>query len=685
MSLQSLTIDPDPARWRSLLADHLILHHRPTDRAPDAAGPRAAAAPPVDAAVPRFLGRTQTEWIDQTRMELLGTQAPGDEARAVAPGVAPVVIGTGHQASFWHPGVLAKYLALDAFAAALRREGSMSAEGADEPTSPPRARTSVVRLELVVDQDDNDPLAVSVPAASLEPHADDQPTVGGNAGFSAPAEPNHAHRPLGPLRLTTRTLALGRVASANHSDDDNIATAAATHLPGADDSALGAQGVPVGWRPPATPLPPEGSEADALRPLPDAIASGIAAMRRALAFAERPPGVRGAGPQPSARPAAGRDRAVDVRGWSQAHQVAEAVDDLRCRAFGDEPAPPSAGERRRLFASDLISTSLWRALLAHWRRDPVPAVQAYNRAVRAAPEAGVAALALPRATSDAGRAADADDGAASAATRNASSVELPLWVIEPVDRDGPLDDQAAAGWRRRRATWRDLLDLVEADGSGRLNAPALARGVVLVPRALLMTGLVRFAVCDLFIHGMGGGVYDRIAERWFADPQAGWSGPDGKAGGPPATLAPMTVVSATLWLPFDDSPPATEAAWRQAAQRARYLQFNLDRVLDLASARAEKQRLLAEMEAMPRRSIARRRAYEAIQTLNERLRDAHAPVLADAERATDDLARRLAERTIRETRTWPFPIYPRQALLELRDAIVQRFEVATSAVQDATD
>ena len=56
---------------------------------------------------------------------------------------------TGHQAEFWHPGILAKYLAADAAARAIRARGH-----------------GVRVVWLVADQDSNDPSAIQYPAAS---------------------------------------------------------------------------------------------------------------------------------------------------------------------------------------------------------------------------------------------------------------------------------------------------------------------------------------------------------------------------------------------------------------------------------------------------------------------------------------------------------------------------------------
>jgi hypothetical protein len=76
-------------------------------------------------------GRSLPEWRTLTRREL---GLP----------VEKLVISTGHQAGFWHPGILAKLMAVDAVVDNLGRE---------------RAST----LHLVVDQDDNDCAGIAVP------------------------------------------------------------------------------------------------------------------------------------------------------------------------------------------------------------------------------------------------------------------------------------------------------------------------------------------------------------------------------------------------------------------------------------------------------------------------------------------------------------------------------------------
>lgn len=75
------------------------------------------------------MGRPLHDWQRETRAAVLGS-ADG-----------PIVV-TGHQASFWHPGIWARYEAAEAFAVHSR---------------------AAALVELIVDQDTNDPLTFTMP------------------------------------------------------------------------------------------------------------------------------------------------------------------------------------------------------------------------------------------------------------------------------------------------------------------------------------------------------------------------------------------------------------------------------------------------------------------------------------------------------------------------------------------
>ncbi|MFO0875002.1 MAG: hypothetical protein U0575_13660 [Phycisphaerales bacterium] len=133
-------------------------------------------------------------------------------------------------------------------------------------------------------------------------------------------------------------------------------------------------------------------------------------------------------------------------------------------------------------SSALLETTLGRALLERIAADPWACAAAYNRAVAATP------------------------GAATALTIRDDRVEVPLWRL---DAEG-----------RRMRAWDDDLERAAAGPATPLSAPA-ASIVRLRPRALMLTGFLRLAACDAFIHGTGGA--DATASRW----NAGW--PNGSA------------------------------------------------------------------------------------------------------------------------------------------------------------
>lgn len=260
-----------------------------------------------------------------------------------------------------------------------------------------------------------------------------------------------------------------------------------------------------------------------------------------------------------------------------------------------------------VLATRLARTDLFRDLADAMRRDPLVFVEAYNRAVDAHPEARVAPLLY---------------------SISADRYELPLWRLH-------------AQAPRRRAYAEELDD-------GPVESFA--------PRAILMTLLVRLAGCDLFIHGAGGWVYDRICE----DLARTWLG---------ETLAPMTLATATRTLPLLDAPPPNAADVANAKWRAHRAAHDPAMLGDEAGARV-KRALLAAIASAPRRSPERAAAFRAMHDALADARDAHAPALRRVERAAEDTERAHMQGDVALERAWPFPLYPQDDLFALRDEIM---------------
>lgn len=277
-----------------------------------------------------------------------------------------------------------------------------------------------------------------------------------------------------------------------------------------------------------------------------------------------------------------------------ARQVGLAVEALVVeRVAGSGPVP-------LVFATALAGTSRFGELVERMRRDAGACIRAYNAAAAAHPRARLRALAMT-------------DG----------RVELPLWRLTPGAARSPV--------------YADELRAGETAG--------------LAPRALFMTGLLRLDLCDLFVHGMGGEVYDPAMEQWFA----AWLGEG-------VRLAPTAMVTATVRLPLDArvmTPEEIDRA-RWLAHRARH---DPSLVGDEHWAQ-ERDAALARVRGATGRA-EKRLAYLALRGVVERYRDARGAALAElAERGAEAAQHRARARVVHD-RTWPWVLHGEAALLDL--------------------
>ena len=267
---------------------------------------------------------------------------------------------------------------------------------------------------------------------------------------------------------------------------------------------------------------------------------------------------------------------------------------------------PHAGAMPVLFASDLARLPAFDELLQRMLDDPRLCAQTYNTAVEQHPQAHVPLLRI--------------DG---------DRVELPLWGLQWQQTRRPVMADLAAAPRGATLTWPD----------GRLiNRETMT----FAPRALVLTGLMRWWCCDLFVHGTGGAVYDRVTEKWLHD----WLGVE---------LAPMAVVTADVHLQFD-APIANRDELVRAHWRAHHLPHNIDRELNLSEPRTLEKCRLIEGKGLDRDQ--RRRAFERIHAINLQLAAEHADVV---KAARDELTRAragVANHAVATRRDWFFGLYP---------------------------
>lgn len=292
----------------------------------------------------------------------------------------------------------------------------------------------------------------------------------------------------------------------------------------------------------------------------------------------------------------------------------------------------------RVPATAMARTSLMRELVERMLREPERAVGAYNRAVERFPESGVPP---PR--------------------REGARWELPIWRL----RDGAARERVWSDdelLELEIGTWRDsgALGVPPPDSKTR---PPLPRGRgTIAPRALLMTGMMRLAGCELFVHGLGGVRYDHATEAWFGE----WLGEE---------LAPMTLVTADVLLPTTGggatARDVARAKWR--AHRARHDPAIVGRD-DLAAEKRGHVERIARARAVGGDARA---DYRAMHAMLEEYRIAEAGRLSAIEAEAEETARRFEESRVLHDRTWPFPLLPGETLRSLNEAVEGRFRRAS--------
>ncbi len=290
-----------------------------------------------------------------------------------------------------------------------------------------------------------------------------------------------------------------------------------------------------------------------------------------------------------------------------AQQIAAVISRLR---------EPYVGETPTVFVSEMIRQDAFRRLVDDVVSDARACVASYNAAVREHREAGVGPL-----------------------TAGRELIELPLWAVR---------------WNSaRRRVYADVADrqplLVFDDGQ-----PVDRDIFDIAPRALILSAAMRAFGCDLFIHGAGGGVYDRATEAWWA----AWRG---------EPLAPMAVATADLHLDFD-APVADTDELRRAVWRRHHLPHNVDRALGAIDPR--KRTLLERMDD-DRDRRRRRAAFERLHAINDELAAAHPELIAEARRGVDRARIGVENQRLARRRDWCFALYPPAKLRALIDAIRQ--------------
>ncbi len=279
-----------------------------------------------------------------------------------------------------------------------------------------------------------------------------------------------------------------------------------------------------------------------------------------------------------------------------------------------EPLGELARTDATILATSLIKTPIFAAALDLMLADPLVCAATYNAAVADVPAARLRPLVATE-----------------------SRIELPLWRLRP-------------GIARTPVFAHDLASIPREQ---------------LAPRALLMTALLRAAACDVFIHGTGGGIYDRATDAWwFAWLNSSHSPSPAAQSLNEHPLAPTAVVTATRRLNFPGViVPAPEQIDRAVWQAHRSLHDPA--ILGDADLATAKRDLANHIALAPRRSSQRRQLYRQMHALVAQMRTARSSDIAAAKQAADEAIKSRELASVVHARTWPCTYYPRSTLEEL--------------------
>ena len=175
----------------------------------------------------------------------------------------------------------------------------------------------------------------------------------------------------------------------------------------------------------------------------------------------------------------------------------------------------------------------------------------------------------------------------------------------------------------------------------------------IAPRALAMTGFVRTLLCDAWVMGVGGERYDAVTRAWLA----AWMGVPTSD----SALCPGVVATATLYLSLrnDELPDpdrAAKAAWRLHHAR------HHPKMLDQAERQRERDALVREIDAAPRRSAERRELFQQLRGVLGHARSEGAAKIEALRDAAAAERERLRDVSCVLDRSWPFALHGDEAL-----------------------
>lgn len=258
------------------------------------------------------------------------------------------------------------------------------------------------------------------------------------------------------------------------------------------------------------------------------------------------------------------------------------------------------------------------------------------------------------------------------------ATEVPLWIYRPGGPREPLFAAAASGAVQLTGVGGEVGRIpLDPDAAVGALLDLVSRGFLVAPRALTLTMFVRSFVADVFVHGLGGALYDAIgdelARRWY-----GWV--------PPAFLL------ATATVHLDLPVRATSAADVARARWARHHAWHNPAICRPDGAEpsnpavtgllVKQERLLHEIAAAPRFSQERAGRFRQLHDVRAELRTQFQPALDRLDTDVHNRAFESDQNRLARNREYFFALAPREKLLALVEQ-ARAYGAATRAAKSA--
>ena len=256
----------------------------------------------------------------------------------------------------------------------------------------------------------------------------------------------------------------------------------------------------------------------------------------------------------------------------------------------------------------------------------------------------------------------------------------PAQPVPDLGRDGPRWEMPFWVWRAgsvRQRLWAERRDdrfllfidgqdepfvqidrsLLDDGGQGAIQRldDSETQGVKVRPRALTLTLFARVFLGDLFIHGLGGAIYDKVTEEIIRS----YYGVE-----PPQAV----MATGTMLLPLE-SLQASEMERLKLLRRLRDVKHNPDRLMDVkarsdpaASKLIEEKRSLIEPHG--KTSTERSPAWHRLREVNRLLARRIDREPQTTRRRLRDIEDKLAQNALLKNREYTFALHPRSELID---------------------